>query len=90
MLKKVAAGAGKALDLKIATQGSLSRFNSEFKNDSVMDIYNKSQGRKYAVNFSHTTVADAFYAAYFTNSALIGYPTQVTSSVRSTAYSYWQ
>ncbi|SDM34154.1 hypothetical protein SAMN05428961_11469 [Paenibacillus sp. OK060] len=88
--EKIAWGAGRALSLKSSTQGSLSTFNSVFKNDSIMDIYNNSQGRKYAVNYSHTTVSDAFYAAFFTNNALIGYPTQVTSSVRSTAFSYWQ
>lgn len=88
--QKVAWGAARALSLKSSTQGSLSTFNSVFKNDSVMDIYNNSQGRKYAVNYSHTTVSDAFYAAFFTNNALIGYPSQVNSSVRNTAYSYWQ
>ncbi|MDT9720166.1 hypothetical protein QVE09_14715 [Paenibacillus sp. ClWae2A] len=87
---KVAWGATRAFVLRSQTQGSLSAFNSEFKNDSVMDIYNNSQGRKYAVNSSHSTVADAFYAAFVTNKNLIGYTSEVNSSVRSTAYSYWR
>ncbi|WP_171691225.1 DUF6973 domain-containing protein [Paenibacillus germinis] len=88
--EKVAIGVAKVFSTRSSTQGSLSTFNSVFDNASIMDITNNSQGRKYSLNYSFSNVADAFYAAYFTNDVLIGYLSEITSSVRSTAYSYWQ
>ncbi|WP_270166402.1 DUF6973 domain-containing protein [Paenibacillus sp. SYP-B4298] len=88
--QKVTYGVARAFIIRSNTQASLSAFNSQWANDSVMDIYNNSQGRRYSLYNSHSDVGDAFYKAFFTDSALIGWTSNVNASVRSTAYSYWK
>ncbi|WP_427181376.1 DUF6973 domain-containing protein [Paenibacillus sp. TC-CSREp1] len=88
--QKVTYGVARAFVIRSNTQGSLSAFNSQFAADSVMDIYNNSQGRRYALYNSNPNVGDAFYQAFATDNALIGWTSNVNSSVRSTAFGYWQ
>lgn len=87
--EKVAAGILLAFEIRSNTQQSLANFNT-FDNATVMDIYNNSWGRKYYVNYSYSNVADAFYDALYVHENLVGWTSDVNSSIRSLAYSYWQ
>jgi len=88
--EKVAQGVLLVIPIRNQTQSSLANFNAQWDNASVMDIYNNSQGRKSSLNYSFTSVADAFYDAFFVRKVIIGWTSDVNSTVRSTAYSYWQ
>lgn len=82
---KIGYGLLQAYDVRDKARASSSVFNSNFDNSSVMDLINNSKGRQYALN-SYNHVSDAFIAAHLTHKVLIGYPSDVTSSTRTTAW----
>lgn len=87
-IEQISFGVASASIIYNETRDDFDEFEDRFNDANIMDLHNNYKGLYYSLNYN--SVADAFYEAYFEDSTLIGWISDVSSALYHVVWQDWR